>query len=55
MQLFASRDGRKDWAKAIAMMRHGFGGHPYGPNESIQHERVTSRVGDIYRPSTTPE
>lgn len=50
MQLFASRDDQKDWAKAIAMMRHGFGGHPYGPNSSIEHERVTSRVGDIYRP-----
>jgi 6-phosphogluconate dehydrogenase len=51
MQLFASRDDKKDWAKAVAMMRHGFGGHPYGPNDSIRHERVTSRVGDIYRPS----
>ncbi len=51
MQLFASRDSQKDWAKAIAMMRHGFGGHPYGPNDSIRHERVTSRVGDIYRPT----
>ena len=50
MQLFASRDNKKDWSKAIAMMRHGFGGHPYGPNEAIRHERVTSRVGDIYRP-----
>jgi 6-phosphogluconate dehydrogenase len=50
MQLFASRDDRKEWSKAIAMMRHGFGGHPYGPNDSIRHERVTSRVGDIYRP-----
>src|SRR3712207_8325111 len=26
MQLFASRDDRKNWARAIAMMRHGFGG-----------------------------
>jgi 6-phosphogluconate dehydrogenase len=52
MQLFASRDDKKDWAKAIAMMRHGFGGHPYGPNDAIRHERVTSRVGDIYRPSS---
>ncbi len=50
MQLFASRDNKKDWSKAIAMMRHGFGGHPYGPNDAIRHERVTSRVGDIYRP-----
>jgi len=55
MQLFASRDAKKDWAKAIAMMRNGFGGHPYGPNEFIRHERVTSRVGDIYRPSPSEE
>ncbi len=55
MQLFASRDGKKDSAKAIAMMRHGFGGHPYGPDEAIRHERVTSRVGDIYRLSTDDE
>lgn len=45
MQLFASRDDRRAWAKAIAMMRHGFGGHPYGPHEGIRSERLTSRVG----------
>lgn len=27
MQLFASRDPDKKWAKAIPMMRHGFGEH----------------------------
>ncbi|MCW5943394.1 MAG: NADP-dependent phosphogluconate dehydrogenase [Fimbriimonadaceae bacterium] len=45
MQLFASRDDRRAWARAIAMMRHGFGGHPYGPHEGIRAERRTSRVG----------
>ena len=35
MQLFASRDSEKIWAKAVAMMRHGFGAHPYGPSEPI--------------------
>ena len=50
MQLFASRDSDKEWAKAIAMMRHGFGGHPFGPMESLQHERKVSRVGDIWKP-----
>lgn len=49
MQLFASRDDRKNWARAIAMMRRGFGGHPYGPDEAIVHERVVGRVGDFYR------
>ena len=45
MQLFASRDDRRLWARAIAMMRHGFGGHPYGPDEAIRRERRTGRVG----------
>ncbi len=52
MQLFASRDDRKNWARAIAMMRHGFGGHPYGPHEAIQRERREGRVGDFYRDGT---
>jgi 6-phosphogluconate dehydrogenase len=27
------------------MMRHGFGGHPYGENAGIAHERHTGRIG----------
>jgi 6-phosphogluconate dehydrogenase len=50
MQLFGSRDQRKNWARAIVMMRHGFGGHPLGPQESIARERRESRVGEIFRP-----
>jgi 6-phosphogluconate dehydrogenase len=45
MQLFASRDDRQSWARAIAMMRHGFGGHPYGPSEAEVRERRGSRIG----------
>ena len=45
MQLFASRDDEKTWAKAVAMMRNGFGGHPYGPDEAIKRERTISRSG----------
>lgn len=45
MALIASRDGDKNWARAIAMMRHGFGGHPFGADKGIQHERRTGRVG----------
>jgi 6-phosphogluconate dehydrogenase len=45
VQLIASRDDRRDWARAIAMMRHGFGGHPFGANAGIAHERHTGRVG----------
>ena len=51
MQLFASRDERKSWARAIVMMRHGFGGHPLGPKDSIATERRESRVGEIFRPA----
>lgn len=45
MQLLASRDDRKNWARAIALMRHGFGGHPFGPAEGIARERRQGRVG----------
>ncbi len=49
MQLFNSRDQRKNWARAVIMMRHGFGGHPFGPQESIARERREGRVGEIFR------
>src|SRR5829696_8202173 len=32
-QLLLTRDDTKKWARAIAMMRRGFGGHPYGRDE----------------------
>lgn len=51
MQLFASRDDQRNWAKAIALMRRGFGGHPIGPDPLIQRDRKIGRVGDVYRPS----
>lgn len=49
MQLFTSRDDKKNWARAIAMMRHGFGGHPFGQDEGIKHERRFGRIGGFYR------
>jgi 6-phosphogluconate dehydrogenase len=45
VQLIASRDDKRDWARAIAMMRHGFGGHPFGANAAVAHERHTGRIG----------
>jgi 6-phosphogluconate dehydrogenase len=45
MQLFASRDDRQSWARSIAMMRHGFGGHPYGSDEAVARERREGRIG----------
>jgi 6-phosphogluconate dehydrogenase len=56
MQLAASRDDRKTWARAIAMMRHRFGGHPFGSDEDIARERreggasATSRASRHERP-----
>lgn len=54
MQLFSSRDECKTWARAIVMMRHGFGGHPLGHQESIARERREGRVGDVFRPDQSP-
>lgn len=44
IQLFASRDDRLNWARAVALMRLGFGGHALGPVPSIAEERKTSRT-----------
>lgn len=45
MQLIASRDADHIAPKAIAMMRNGFGGHPFGTDAGIEHERHYGRVG----------
>jgi 6-phosphogluconate dehydrogenase len=50
MELVASRDTKHASARAIAMMRHGFGGHPYGSDEGIARERHGGRVGGFQRP-----
>jgi 6-phosphogluconate dehydrogenase len=47
MQLLVSRDTEKTWAKAIAMMRHGFGEHAYGPSEAARAERFRGRIEEI--------
>ncbi len=44
MQLLASRDGEKPWARAIAAMRHGFGGHPFGPDAHVARERHEGKL-----------
>jgi len=49
MQLFASRDSTKYWARAVAMMRQGFGGHAYGPDEAVVQERRKGRIGGFFR------
>jgi 6-phosphogluconate dehydrogenase len=47
MQLIASRDDRRNWARAIALMRRGFGGHPLGSDLGIARERREGRVGSF--------
>ena len=49
MQLFTSRDEKKNWARAIAMMRHGFGGHPFGKDAGIVRERKEGRIGGFFK------
>lgn len=49
MQLLQSRDEGRPWARAVAMMRRGFGDHPYGPAERIRKERRMGRVGPPHR------
>jgi 6-phosphogluconate dehydrogenase len=47
MELFKSRMNESDAYKSIALMRHGFGGHPFGKDEGIIKERKTSRVNKV--------
>jgi 6-phosphogluconate dehydrogenase len=47
-QLIQSRDGDRNAPRAIAMMRHGFGNHPFGPSEKVAEYRATSRVGGFW-------
>jgi 6-phosphogluconate dehydrogenase len=54
MQLLASRDENRIWARAIAMIRNGFGGHPFGADASVREERRTGRTGDFVAPKEYP-
>jgi 6-phosphogluconate dehydrogenase len=47
IELFRSREKESAAARAIAIMRHGFGGHPYGKDGYIAEERKTSRIHPI--------
>lgn len=52
MQLLESRDQNSIVSKAIAMMRHGFGGHPFGENKGIRYERMFGQVGGFLKNDT---
>lgn len=47
MELFASRETNDFAPRAIAMMRHGFGGHPFGPDEALKRERKIEKVDPV--------
>jgi 6-phosphogluconate dehydrogenase len=47
MELFQSRLKESDTYKSIALMRHGFGGHPFGTDQYIAKERQTSRITKV--------
>jgi 6-phosphogluconate dehydrogenase len=47
MELFKSRAEDSDTYKAVALMRHGFGGHPFGKNGYIAKERKNSRIAGV--------
>ena len=47
MELFESRGQQDDAYQAIAMMRHGFGGHPFGVDDDIAKKRKISRLEEL--------
>lgn len=47
MELFKSRIKDSDTYRAIALMRHGFGGHPFGKDAYIAKERKNSRIAGV--------
>lgn len=48
-ELFKSRGQQRHAYRAIALMRHGFGTHPFGEDDSIEKERIQGRVHDEAR------
>ena len=47
MELFKSRSKDSDVYKSVVLMRHGFGGHPFGKDQYIAQERKTSRIARV--------
>lgn len=47
IELFKSREKQSVSVKAVALMRHRFGGHPFGSDDYIAKERKTSRIEKI--------
>jgi 6-phosphogluconate dehydrogenase len=51
IELFKSRGNQRHAYRAIALMRHGFGDHPFGEDGDIRQERFTGRVEEETRRS----
>ena len=49
IELFKSRGNQRHAPRAVALMRHGFGKHPFGEDEHIREERFTGRVQNDVR------
>lgn len=47
MQLLNSRNSARIADKSVAMMRNGFGGHPFGPDEGIKYERKFGKIENV--------
>ena len=47
IELFRSRGKESISSEAVALIRHGFGGHPFGRDDYISKERKTSRIYKI--------
>jgi len=47
MELFKSRGKDGSAYRSIAMMRNGFGGHPFGPDATIAQKRRSGRIEKI--------
>ncbi|WP_410509035.1 decarboxylating 6-phosphogluconate dehydrogenase [Methanosarcina hadiensis] len=47
IELFRSRNKHSNSSRAVAVMRHSFGGHPLGKDEYVAKERKISRIDPI--------
>jgi 6-phosphogluconate dehydrogenase len=55
IELFKSRGNQRHAYQAIALMRHGFGNHPFGEADGIEEERITGRVTNEARSDLTDD
>ena len=49
IELFKSRGQQRHAYRAIALMRRGFGNHPFGESDNIRQERIEGRVDEETR------